>query len=117
MEGFALWLINQLYERRWTQRHFARRADLSHATVNKLVNGRETDPRISTVARLIAVLGQPATILSHFGIRLDPGKWKAETKEIAMGCERLPDEERRYLLGVVQFFLQIHALQEDEEVT
>lgn len=103
MDEFVIWLLAQMERRGWTQRELARRAGLSHSTINFILNGRYT-PKTATLVAIAQALTVPVSeVLQAAGVDWGTqARYDKVTWEIAQRSASLPEELRRYLLEVVR---------------
>jgi transcriptional regulator with XRE-family HTH domain len=61
---FRLMLINEMARRRMSQMELARRSGVSFVTISRILNGHNTDVRMSVAERLLDAVGEnPCSLL------------------------------------------------------
>ena len=107
-------LIEDLaYERGWSLREVARRADLPPATVQKIAHkGSRTVPRRETLEALAQGLGVPASMLLEAAAQdsglmaQDDGRVDADIRVTIAAMEELPPERRAEIAALAKAMLK-----------
>lgn len=93
--NFAIWLDDQLTERKWNQAELARRSGLTPAAISRMINGRR-GPGLDACQKIADALGLPVTNVLHIAglISGDESPREIREKIIAYNIEELTDDQQ-----------------------
>lgn len=105
-DQFAIWLLEEMEKRGWSQSELARRAKVSHGRISQILSGEQAGSRVLTkIANALHL--PPETVLRRAGILppLPTNGEKREAIEMMELFDRLAPAERERVLEYVEFLL------------
>lgn len=104
--AFGKWLLEELTDRRWSMREFARRCDVSESTISRVVSGKR-NPSSELCRRMAKVLHlPPERIFREAGLLPRTDEDSPALKEALYLFRQLPEGERRRILLIMRTLLE-----------
>jgi len=100
------WLLQELDDRRWSMREFARRCEVSESTISRIVSGKR-NPSSELCRKMAEVLRLPAEkIFRQAGLLPQAPEDSPGLKEALYLFRQLPEGERRRILLIMRTLLE-----------
>ncbi len=104
--AFGKWLLQELEDRRWSMREFARQCEVSESTISRVVSGKR-NPSSDLCRRMANVLHlPPERIFREAGLLPRNPEDSPGIKEALYLFRQLPDGERRRILLIMRTLLE-----------
>jgi transcriptional regulator with XRE-family HTH domain len=104
--AFGKWLLEELEDRRWSMREFARRCGVSESTISRVVSGKR-NPSSELCRRMAKVLHlPPERIFREAGLLPPASDESPGIKEALYLFRQLPEDERLRILLIMRTLLE-----------
>jgi transcriptional regulator with XRE-family HTH domain len=103
---FGKWLLQELEERRWSMREFARRCGVSESTISRVVSGKR-NPSSDLCRKMAEVLHlPPERVFRKAGLLPQTPEESPGIKEALYLFRQLPEDERVRILLIMRTLLE-----------